>query len=60
MMQEIILMLCSVLLALVGFIGSRLFARLDRIEEDLHGRFLGYDRRITKIEIQCNRCQECD
>jgi hypothetical protein len=56
MLQEIILLLCSVLLAMVGFIGSRLFTRLDRIEEDLNSRFLGYDRRITRIEVQCKRC----
>lgn len=56
----------GVLLAVLGWIGNKLHAKLeaitstlDRIAGDLHERISGLDRRITRVETICEADKEC-
>ena len=57
----IIVGLCTTIAALIGWIGSRINVRLEKIgdtlaaiERDLRGELYGLDRRITRLEANTN------
>ena len=57
----IIVGLCATIAALIGWIGSRINVRLEKIgdtlaaiERDLRGELYGLDRRITRLEAHTN------
>ena len=52
--------LCATVAALVGWIGSRINVRLEKIDEtlaaierNLRGELFGLDRRVTRLESHC-------
>jgi len=51
----------GVLVALLGWLGSRVYSKLDEmsktmhsIASDLHNRINGLDRRVTVVETKCS------
>lgn len=57
----VIAFLVSVLIAVIGWIGNRIFHRMDSIqnvlrqaEKDLHVRIDDHEHRITRVETHCN------
>ena len=57
----IIVGLCTTIAALIGWIGSRINVRLEKIgdtlaaiERDLRGELYGLDRRVTRLEANTN------
>ena len=57
----IIAFLLSVLIAVVAWIGKRLFERIDEmqrtlhtIEGELHNRITDVDRRLARVEARCD------
>lgn len=57
----IIVGLCATIAALIGWIGSRINVRLEKIgdtlaaiERDLRGELYGLDRRVTRLEANTN------
>ena len=58
---SIIVGLCATIAALIGWIGSRINVRLEKIgdtlaaiERDLRGELYGLDRRVTRLEANTN------
>lgn len=48
--SEMVLLLLSVLIALTGFLGARLFARLDKLSDSLNSLCLDHGQRLTRLE----------
>lgn len=57
---SIIAFLMAVLVAVVGWIGKRIFERMDSIqnllrqaERDIHIRINDHETRLTRVEVEC-------
>jgi len=57
--------LFSILVLMLGWMGNKLYGKLDEmaramhnIESDLHGRISNLDRRVTRVETKCSLIPE--